>query len=151
MSGGSIPVYSDDTVFDRMVLEMILVIGGASQGKDRFACGLLVAGNEIKYENNLARGGRDLPEAVFQKPYVSGYQEIIRALLEEGRDPETFTSELIAAEPELVVMDEVGSGIVPISRDEREYREAVGRTGQQLAAHAAQVYRVICGIGVRIK
>ncbi|MCC8126527.1 MAG: bifunctional adenosylcobinamide kinase/adenosylcobinamide-phosphate guanylyltransferase [Clostridiales bacterium] len=151
MSGRSIPVYSDDAVFDRMVLEMILVIGGASQGKDRFACGLLMAGNEIKYEKNLARGGRDLPDTVFQKPYVSGYQEIIRTLLEEGRDPETFTSELIAADPELVVMDEVGSGIVPISRDEREYREAVGRAGQLLAAHAEQVYRVICGIGMRIK
>ncbi|MCD8222219.1 MAG: bifunctional adenosylcobinamide kinase/adenosylcobinamide-phosphate guanylyltransferase [Clostridiales bacterium] len=130
---------------------MILVIGGVSQGKERFARELLCAGDEKNYEKKMARGGRDLPEAVFQKPYVSGYHEMIRDLLKEGKDPDRFTRKLIQAEPELIIMDEVGSGIVPISRDEREYREAVGRAGQLLAAHATQVYRVICGIGIRIK
>ena len=48
-------------------------------------------------------------------------------------------------------MDEVGCGIVPVERLERDYREAVGRAGQLLAQNASQVFRVICGIPVRIK
>lgn len=47
--------------------------------------------------------------------------------------------------------DEVGCGIVPMEKSERDYREAVGHAGQMLAAAAAEVYRVQCGIAARIK
>ncbi len=48
-------------------------------------------------------------------------------------------------------MDEVGAGVVPVERSDREYQETIGLAGQLLAREAAEVYRVICGIGVRIK
>ena len=48
-------------------------------------------------------------------------------------------------------MDEVGCGIVPLSREDRDYREAVGRAGQKLAEAAREVWRIQCGIPVRIK
>ena len=54
-------------------------------------------------------------------------------------------------QPEIVTMDEVGCGIVPLDKRERDYREAVGRAGQILAAHADTVYRMICGVPVQIK
>ena len=38
-----------------------------------------------------------------------------------------------------------------LEETERDYREAVGHAGQMLAAAAAEVYRMQCGIAVRIK
>ena len=55
-------------------------------------------------------------------------------------------------QPELVVVsDEVGSGVVPMSKEERLWREAVGRALCVVAEHAESVTRVMCGIGVRLK
>ena len=51
----------------------------------------------------------------------------------------------------MIVMDEVGAGVVPVERSDREYREAIGLAGQHLAREAEEVYRVVCGIGMRIK
>jgi len=58
---------------------------------------------------------------------------------------------VIAGDLRLVTLDEVGCGIVPMEKREREYREAVGAAGQLLASVADQVYRVLAGIPVRIK
>ena len=46
---------------------------------------------------------------------------------------------------------EVGSGVVPIDTNDREYREAVGRALCVIAQEAESVIRCVCGIGVRIK
>ena len=51
----------------------------------------------------------------------------------------------------MITLDEVGCGIVPLEKSERNYREAVGHAGQMLAAAAVEVYRVQCGIAARIK
>lgn len=37
-------------------------------------------------------------------------------------------------------MDEIGYGVVPMSAEDREYRELVGHTGQLLARQAEAVY-----------
>ena len=50
-----------------------------------------------------------------------------------------------------IICDEIGNGIVPGDRFEREYRERTGRILIDLAARAERVERVICGIGQRIK
>ena len=60
--------------------------------------------------------------------------------------------EVLAKNPDItIVMDEIGYGVVPMSAEDREYREMVGHTGQLLASQAEAVYRVVCGIGTRIK
>jgi adenosyl cobinamide kinase/adenosyl cobinamide phosphate guanylyltransferase len=51
----------------------------------------------------------------------------------------------------VIELAEIGSGIVPVQKEERIYRETAGRAGCVLAAHAASVYRVICGLAVPIK
>lgn len=51
----------------------------------------------------------------------------------------------------IIISDEIGNGIVPIDRFEREYREKTGRTLIQLASRADEVVRVICGMGQKIK
>lgn len=51
----------------------------------------------------------------------------------------------------MIVANEVGSGVVPVSAQERAFREAVGRALCVIAQEACEVTRVVCGIGVRIK
>jgi len=80
-----------------------------------------------------------------------GFHHYIKRLLQSGQDTETFVRQVIQADPRVVVMTEVGYGIVPMEADERQYREAVGIAGQMLAAKAEGVYRLVCGIGTKIK
>lgn len=63
-----------------------------------------------------------------------------------------FASLLIRQNPAVVITaDEIGCGIVPADAFEREYREVDGRICQQIAAASDAVFRVVCGIGTRIK
>ena len=119
---------------------MILVIGGAFQGKGSFAA-------------QLAEADRERPG----HPVLCNVHERIKAWLEEhpdaGQEEIRRMAEKLAEEnpDSIVTMDEVGYGIVPISEKERQYREAVGWSGQVLAAQAETVYRIVAGIPVKIK
>jgi adenosylcobinamide kinase/adenosylcobinamide-phosphate guanylyltransferase len=133
---------------------MILIIGGAHQGKRRIARELLGM-DERKFQSQLVDDDKDDlaldPESWPVAACVASYHMIIRRVINAGGDPDEFTKRLILAQPRIVIMDEVGYGIVPMDRKERDYREAVGRAGQMLAAEADHVYRVICGIAQCIK
>lgn len=129
---------------------MILVTGGVFQGKEAFAKELSGLEPQV-FERRKADGRTDAPDAAMQRPFLVNFHEWIRQVMEAGEDPDLYTRQVISSCPELVTMDEVGCGIVPAERSDREYREAAGRAGQILAASADQVYRVICGIPVRIR
>ena len=51
----------------------------------------------------------------------------------------------------MLICDEVGCGVTPLDRGEREWRELVGRICCELAEGAQAVYRVRCGLGERLK
>jgi adenosylcobinamide kinase/adenosylcobinamide-phosphate guanylyltransferase len=71
---------------------------------------------------------------------------------EISSDVMAIAERLIRENPDVVIVtDEIGYGIVPVDKAEREYREVAGRICTRLAAEADEVYRVICGIGTRIK
>ena len=50
-----------------------------------------------------------------------------------------------------MICDEVGCGVVPLERADRERREAIGRLCCQLAQKAQAVYRLQCGLAMRLK
>ena len=130
---------------------MILVIGGSFQGKKAFAEQLC---REKKERYNQNDGGKiaDTPEKPGpQIQVLPDFHLRVKEALEAGEDPDTMTRQLLEDPPQVITLDEVGCGIVPIERKERIYREAVGHAGQMLAAQAEKVYRVQCGIATRIK
>ena len=108
---------------------MIMITGGSFQGKTEYA--------RAQYPD---------------REIIVHFEEQILQCIRENRDPAAYTGQFIESHPDAVVlMDEIGNGIVPVDREEREYREAVGAAGQELAALAGEVYRVTAGIPVRIK
>lgn len=133
---------------------MILVIGGSHQGKTAFARRLATGGakaGEADTKIMEADGQTASPEEALQARVVLGFHHYIKRLLRSGRETESFVRQVIEADPRVVVMTEVGYGIVPLEAAERQYREAVGNAGQMLAARAAGVYRMVCGIALKIK
>lgn len=52
---------------------------------------------------------------------------------------------------EVIVCNEVGSGIIPMLASERMYREQTGRLCTLLASRAEHVIRMVCGIAVNLK
>lgn len=109
---------------------MILIIGGAHQGKTAYA---------------TEHFGK---EAVI----IDEYHLQIKKQLEEEKDPLSEVQHLLEENENCVIIsNEVGYGLVPVDAFLRKYREAVGRVNCYLAGQADQVIRVICGIGTRIK
>lgn len=129
---------------------MILIIGGAHQGKGAFARELSGLGQE-EFERLAWDGKKDITEDITGKRYLLNFHHRIRRLQERGADTDAYVEEILEELPEIITMDEVGCGIVPLERGDRDYREAVGRAGQRMAARAKQVFRVMCGIPVQIK
>lgn len=129
---------------------MILIIGGAHQGKGAFARELSGLGQE-EFGRLAADGEREEPESAAGRRYLLNFHRFLGRLMEQGADTDAYVGRILGDLPDIITMDEVGCGIVPLERRDRDYREAVGRAGQRMAARADRVFRVMCGIPVQIK
>ena len=113
---------------------MILVIGARASGK-------------LDYVKSLGYSDADIANGVLDgRKVVYNLQNVV------FRDPENapnLLEELL--QKEVVVCDEVGSGVIPLKRQERLAREATGRLCIQLAQRAARVVRLVCGLATVIK
>lgn len=126
---------------------MRLVIGGACQGKLK-----LVQRRYGFSETATAEGGRDGLEQLYVSPVIHNFQLCVRKWMKEGEQPFVLLEQLLRSNPEVVIIcDEVGSGLVPVDRFERDYRETVGRICCELVDRAETVERVFCGIPVLLK
>lgn len=81
------------------------------------------------------------------------FHETIRtAVLHDGLKTRAFARQFCDAHPDaIVVANEAGAGVVPMTKEDHLYREAVGRALCATAQQAESVARCVCGIGVRIK
>jgi adenosyl cobinamide kinase/adenosyl cobinamide phosphate guanylyltransferase len=114
---------------------MVLVIGGISSGKRSYVKKV------YGYSDN------DIADAVLDgRPVVYNVQDLVFG----GK---VSYDELLAAlvKKEVVICNEVGSGVVPVDRDERAARDAAGRLCMALAEKADNVVRLYCGIPAVIK
>ncbi len=127
---------------------MILIIGGAYQGKLAYA--------KDRYPEIVwTDGGTCGKEELLECNGIFHFHKLIERMMRDGRDIKSLlelADRLVIKNPEIVIVtDEIGYGIVPADVFEREYRENTGRVCTALAAKAEEVYRVICGIGTKIK
>ena len=126
---------------------MELFIGGRAQGK------LELVLEERKDEETRVVDGT-IPEAAEngETIIINNLHNFVRKELEKNGDPEKKINGFLSGTDRCVIIgDEIGNGIVPEDRFEREYRERYGRILIWLAKRADRVVRVICGIGRTIK
>ncbi|MBR1444631.1 MAG: bifunctional adenosylcobinamide kinase/adenosylcobinamide-phosphate guanylyltransferase [Firmicutes bacterium] len=107
---------------------MILVIGGAFQGKEKFA--------------------RDRFK---DKNIFCGFEKYMREKLKKGEKREDIFEKIKDGKYDVIISCEIGCGIVPIEKEERYIREETGRILCDIAAACEEVWRVQCGIGTKIK
>ncbi len=125
---------------------MKLVIGGACQGKLRY---VMESGGFS--EESVARGDTLPLEDFCEKPVLWGLHLLVRRLLEAGQEPQAWLETHCRMEEMTFLCDEVGCGVVPIRREDRDWREAVGRLCCRLATRSEEVVRVYAGLAQRIK
>lgn len=128
---------------------MELYIGGEAQGKLAY----VLETKKMKKEAVCHLGEDFGCEANWNNYQIFDcFHEYIRRCYEQQIDVFMMVEQLKKRMQEtIIICNEVGAGIVPMKREEREYRELVGRVCCELAKHATRVERIVCGIGVRIK
>lgn len=129
---------------------MDFYIGGIFQGK--------LSAAKKNYPEFKVVDGENFEELVLaenQKFIWNDFNLGVKKFLEEGKSfdfiKEKF-EKVIEKNPEAVFIScEIGCGIVPLEKSERDYREFVGRLQILAAQKAAKVFRVNSGILVRLK
>lgn len=123
---------------------MIMITGGAYQGKTEFA--------KARYGCKITDGENCDFESVLTAECVKNYHLLVKRLLESKRDVITFTERLCAENSDLIVIiNEIGCGVIPLEKSDRIWREQVGRAGCIIAKNSDTVLRLIGGIPTVIK
>ena len=124
---------------------MVLVFGGAYNGKldfvkekfsinedDIFYCGV----NEID----------------FSKKVICGFHRFrYENILKDINSLQYIKENINFFKDKIIISDEISSGIVPLKKEDRMWREETGRCLQYLSKESSCVYRIFCGIPTIIK
>lgn len=126
---------------------MWLISGGAYQGKLDYVL------NKTKIpKGEILHGETCEFQELLVKPLVTQFHLWIKRMLLEGKDVSTLVEQIIKANKDLIIIvNELGCGVVPMDSFDREYREVTGRICCIIAKEANEVHRVICGVGMVIK
>ena len=124
---------------------MILITGGAFQGKTAYLRSFLP-------DIEITDGADCSFDEAASAACITHYHALIERLISGGIDPVAWTSDLCKRNRGcVVILNEIGSGIIPIKKNERIRRELTGICGCILASHADSVIRLTCGIPAAIK
>ena len=114
---------------------MILILGGFASGKRTFAR------ETLGYAPAQMADGR-----LDQLPVVFNVQDLV------AKNPEAAPALLEPlCEKQVVIVNEVGAGLIPMDARERLVREATGRLTIRLAQRADTVIRMVAGLPQIIK
>lgn len=110
---------------------MILIVGGEGAGKRDFA-------RTLGFTDAQIGQTPDFPVVLHAENLVKTQEDVLPCF------------EVLKEKP-VVIVNEVGSGIIPAEREKTVWRESAGRLSVLLAKEAACVVRVVCGIPTVIK
>ena len=121
----------------------ILIIGGAYQGKRKFAESF------FGLTSDRFLDGADIPlNAPIDKIAIDHTHILVRRMLAAGLPTKDLLDRL---DDHIVLCDELGCGVVPIDPETERWREATGRLCCDLAERADVVYWIRAGIAQCIK
>ena len=129
---------------------MDLIIGGAYNGKTTYA---LKTYNLTL--NDLINGEECNKDTLFNKKGIYNLHMLIKNIIDSNNYNENFHTELlekiIYSNMEVVICNEVGSGIIPIEKSDRQMREYTGKLLSELSSRCEKVIRIYYGIPSIIK
>ncbi len=124
---------------------MHLVIGGAYQGKLRYAMEHFGVTPELVFD--CSEDGID-----FDAPCIVHGERYALTCVREGREAsDDFRAQRERWRNAVILCDDISCGVVPIDPEMRAWREASGRLVNYLAGEAESVTRLFCSIPQVIK
>lgn len=124
---------------------MILIFGGAYNGKLDFV--------KEKYNLDDEYIFFCIDEKLnFEKKVLSGLHIFTKScVFNDINSLEILEKNINALKNKVIICDEINSGIVPIDKLDRAWREETGRVLQFLTKNADVVYRVFFGLEEKLK
>lgn len=118
--------------------KIVLVTGGAYCGKTHFINEKFLPDENISVISNLDGLCKD---------------KLVK--LKDGYNSDELIDSIIAdaSSKDILIIEarEIGAGIVPADKFDRNYRDKFGELCNKIAGMSDEVYRVVCGIGIKIK
>ena len=126
---------------------MNLIIGGAFQGKLDYAMEKYHFSPEDVYLCD-----ENTPELDFGKPCINHLEEFTLACVRQDVDPVQYLKAHWedVRQMTFICMD-ISSGVVPLGKEMRLWRNENGRLCQYLSREAASVTRIFCGLEQKLK
>lgn len=124
---------------------MILIFGGAYNGKLEF----------IKRKYNISN--EDIffckdEHLKYDKKVISGLHIFTRAcIINKINSLDLLKKNINLLENKIIICDEINSGVVPMEKLDREWREETGRVLQFLTQNSSHVFRIFFGIEEKLK
>lgn len=124
---------------------MKLYFGGAYNGKLKYVKETFnIDGVDIFFcsENNID----------FSKKVICGIDKLIYFnSINKKESLSYFMENLSKLKDKIIICDEISSGIVPLKKEERYWREETGRVLQLLTKESDYVCRIFCGLPMVLK
>jgi len=119
---------------------MILIFGGAYNGKLEFV--------KEKYDIDDEKIFFCIDQELkFDKKVLCGLHVFMKAcVLNKINSLEILENNIDFLKDKIIICDEINSGIVPMEKLDREWREETGRALQFLVKHSSSVNRIFFGL-----
>ena len=121
---------------------MDLIIGGAFQGKLDYA--------KEKFgftQNDVSECNENTPDIDFMKPCINHLEEFTLACVRQGKDPvQYFQQHFEDARDLCLICMDISSGVVPLGKEMRLWRNENGKLCQYLSRQSKSVTRIFCGL-----
>jgi len=125
---------------------MILVFGGAYQGKTAFVT------NDLNIPASDMYVCTDKSGISYDNQIINRFHEFVYGMILRSADPISYVNEHLSDfQGKVIIMDDVCSGVVPLGKENRLFRECAGKIMQIFSRNADEVYRVFCGVAERLK
>lgn len=125
---------------------MVLIFGGAYQGKVEFALEKFDLSEKDVFDCT------DSEDIDYTCKVINNLDRRILGWVREETEARDELDEVIEIlRDKIIIVNDISQGVVPMEKELRAWREMVGRTMLYLSKEADEVYRVFCGIGQQIK
>ena len=126
---------------------MVLIFGGAYQGKLEYALGHFRLN-----ESDVYRCSDDNTNLPGNKTIIYEIDKWILALVRADKNVSEIMKQFMENNKDaIIICNDVSCGVVPTDELLRRWREEVGRAMTALASNSHEVIRLFCGIPTKIK